>query len=325
MSMKSRIHIHPYTLVSKIALNAQSQRCEHHGVLIRTSDEHGHGYGCIHPWPELGDAGLEQTLSMLRVGQLTALSKRALYCAKVDAEARRQGVSLFKGLMVPRSHATLTMEEGSVSTAVDTGFGRVKLKVGRNVDEEVDFIRTQAGLFPDLLWRLDFNHALEYQGVHKFLSNLGEEVRDKIDFIEDAHPCGESQWVDALGPFGVPMAVDREVEDACGGFAVAVVKPAINEPAPILKCALEESRRVVFTSYMDHPLGQCFAAWEAARARRDFTGVVDTCGLVTHGLFQPDAFTKALGLPGPDFQPPAGAGLGFDELLENLSWKQLNR
>lgn len=324
MSMKSRIHIHPYTLVSKTALNAQSQRCEHHGVLIRTSNEYGHGYGCIHPWPELGDAGLEQTLSMLAEGELTPLSRRALYCAKMDAEARRQGVSLFKGLVVPRSHATLTMEEGGVSTAVDTGFDRVKLKVGRNVAEEVDFIRAQAGLFPGLLWRLDFNHALDCQGVNNFLSSLGEEVRDKIDFIEDAHPRGESQWVDALGPFGVPMAVDLEVEDACGGFAVAVIKPAINEPVPILNRALEEGRRVVFTSYMDHPLGQCFAAWEAARACRDFTGIVDTCGLVTHALFQPDAFSQALGLPGPDFHPPTGTGLGFDALLENLPWKQLN-
>ena len=324
MSMKSRIHIHPYTLVSNTALNAQSQRYEHHGVLIRTSDEHGHGYGCIHPWPELGDAGLEQTLSMLAEGELTPLSQRALYCAGADAEARRQGISLFKDLVVPRSHATLTMGEKALSTAVDAGFDKVKLKVGRNVAEEANFICTQAGRYPDLLWRLDFNHALDYQGVNAFLSSLGEEVRDKIDFIEDAYSGGESPWVDALGPFGVPMAVDREVEDACGGFAVAVVKPAANESLPIMKSALEGSRRVVFTSYMDHPLGQCFAAWEAARAYRDFPDLIDTCGLVTHALFEPDAFSQALGLPGPDFHPPSGTGLGFDVLLENLSWKQLN-
>lgn len=322
--MKKHLHIHPYTLVSNTALNARSARCEHRGALIRVDHEGVHGYGCIHPWPELGDADLEQALSMLAEGELTPLSRRALYCAKVDAEARRMGVSLFKDLVVPRSHATLTMGENSVSTAVDAGFHKVKLKVGRNVSGEVDFIRTQASQFPDLLWRLDFNHALDDQGVEAFLASLGEEVRDKIDFIEDAYEPGQSPWVDALGPFGVAMAVDREVEDACGGFGVAVIKPAINEPESILKRALEENRRVVFTSYMDHPLGQCFAAWEAAVAYRDFPEIVDTCGLVTHGLFEPGAFAEALVAAVPDFHPPMGTGLGFDTLLENLPWEPLN-
>ncbi len=322
--MKKHLHIHPYTLVSNTALNARSARCEHRGALIRVDHQGVHGYGCIHPWPELGDAGLEQTLSMLGEGKLTPLSQRALYCAKVDAEARRMGVSLYDNLAIPQSHATLTMEERSVSTAVDAGFDMVKLKVGRKVSEEVDFIRTQASQFPDLLWRLDFNHALDDQGVEAFLESLGEEVRDKIDFIEDAYEPGQSPWVDALGPFGVPMAVDREVEDACGGFGVAVIKPAINETAAVLKRALEDNRRVVFTSYMDHPLGQCFAAWEAAKACREFPGVVDICGLITHGLFEPDAFSEALGPPGPEFHAPNGTGLGFDTLLENLSWEPLS-
>ena len=43
-------------------------------------------------------------------------------------------------------------------------------------------------------------------------------------------------------------------------------------------------QRVVLTSYMDHPLGQTFAAWEAARLGLQFPGLVGVCGLQTHHL-----------------------------------------
>ncbi len=321
--MKRQIYIHPYTMRSRDSLNAKSKRVEHEGVLIRVEGDRGYGYGCIHPWPELGDYPLDQTLGMLCSGELVPLSQRALYCVEVDMVARSENRSLFDGLAVPRSHATLEMNEGSLSATVDAGFQIVKLKVGRDPVAETDFIREASGRFPDLVWRLDFNHVMDDRAVVKFLGALGDDVRDKIDFIEDAYPSESSPWVNALGPFDVPMAVDREVEDAFGGFGVAIIKPAINDPGPILERALDETRRCVFTSYMDHPLGQAFAAWEAARALQQFPDMVDTCGLITHGLFEANAFTEALGVPGPDFYSPAGTGLGFDHLLEDLSWKPL--
>ena len=78
---------------------------------------------------------------------------------------------------------------------------------------------------------------------------------------------------------------------------------------------------------MDHPLGQVFAAYEAASAWGKFPEIVDVCGLVTHGLFEHDTenreFFDALGLVQPQLQPPAGTGLGFDELLDSLRWEKL--
>jgi O-succinylbenzoate synthase len=84
-----------------------------------------------------------------------------------------------------------------------------------------------------------------------------------------------------------------------------------------------ELQRVVVTSYMDHPLGQAFAAWEAGRLALQFPGLVGVCGLQTHHLFEPDAFTEALGPWAPSFQAPPGKGLGFDDLLGKLPWKRL--
>jgi len=321
--VKEPISIHRYILRSRAALNAKSKRHAHHGALIRVGDG-DYGYGCIHPWPELGDLDLEQTLSHLAEERYTALSRCALQCAHSDAEARSENRSLFEGLTVPQSHATLMMDEADFQTAAEAGFKMVKVKVGRDLDSEIEFIRAQSSRFDSLEWRLDFNGSQSLESVKQFLHALGEETRDKIDFIEDAYLLNGSPWVNALGPYDIPMAVDQEVKDACGGFGVAVIKPALNTPTPILERAVEESKRVVFTSYMDHPVGQCFAAWQAALANQSYPEIISTCGLVTHGLFEPDPFTVALGKPGPEFYYPAGTGLGFDELLKSLKWTPLN-
>ena len=266
---------------------------------------------------------MDQTLGLLAQGEYTALSRRAVQCSQVDAAARIEGVSLFEGLVIPQSHATLMMDEDDFQSAVETGFKTVKVKVGKEMPSEAAFIREQASRFPELQWRLDFNGTQSQESVETFLKDLGEDVRDKIDFLEDAYLLGTSPWVNALGPYGIPMAVDREVEDACGGYGVAVIKSALNVVGPILERAVDETKRVVFTSYMDHPLGQCYAAWEAAVAKKFHPDAISTCGLVTHGLFEPNPFTEALGKSEPDFHSPAGTGLGFDELLQSLPWKPL--
>ena len=43
-----------------------------------------------------------------------------------------------------------------------------------------------------------------------------------------------------------------------------------------------------------------------------------------HHLFEPNAFTEALGPWMPEFHAPPGNGLGFDDLLGKLPWKRLS-
>ena len=62
----------------------------------------------MQPWPELGDSPLEYELDALREGSPMRLGARALKCIELDGAARAEGVSLFAGLSIPRSHATLT-------------------------------------------------------------------------------------------------------------------------------------------------------------------------------------------------------------------------
>ncbi len=68
-------------------MNAQSVRHEHHGALIRIKHQGkrgAYGYGCIHPWPELGDAPLERQLEMLKQGGSSPLIRAALACSEAD-------------------------------------------------------------------------------------------------------------------------------------------------------------------------------------------------------------------------------------------------
>ena len=318
------LSFHRYTLKSRAALNSRSDRVEHEGALIRVGEGdigQAYGYGCIHPWPELGDLDLDSTLQCLKNGESTPLIRQALYCARQDAVARGAGVSSFVGYTVPESHATVALDEKSFIDARQAGFETVKVKVGRDLDTESQRIRLLAEKFPEFQWRLDFNHTRSVSEVEGFLRSLGKGVCRKIDFMEDAWLGGDEPAADIRG---VPLAVDRELENPVGKFPVSIAKPARDSLDTILERAQAQGAKIVFTSYMDHPLGQSYAALQAAVANFAYPMMVDRCGLVTHGLFEPDAFSEALGTVGPEFKPAAGTGLGFDDLLEKLSWTPLS-
>ena len=60
------------------------------GALIRVDG----GFADVHPWPELGDAPLDEQLALLARGETTPLTRASLHWARVDADARARGVSI---------------------------------------------------------------------------------------------------------------------------------------------------------------------------------------------------------------------------------------
>jgi len=315
--LEPRPLISRYRLKARGFLNALSNRREFEGVLIQIDG----GYGCIHPWPELGDPPLEKCLADLAGARRWPIVRRALRCAAYDAVARRFDHSLFEDMEVPESHATLTLARSEgVARAVEAGFSAIKLKAGTNPAAEARFLDDMCAGFPDVKWRLDFNESLSPDAAAAFLLGLEEKTRSAIDFVEDPCPYSESAWSALHRRTRVKLAVDREAAPHTAAAQVMVVKPAVDEPFLLGEAALRHGQRVVVTSYMDHPLGQVCAAWEAARLGLQFPGLVGLCGVQTHHLFEPDAFTEQLGPWSPVFQPPAGNGLGFDDLLDALPW-----
>jgi o-succinylbenzoate synthase len=222
---------------------------------------------------------------------------------------------------VPRSHATLaTADLATVAEAVAAGFEIVKLKCGRDLAGEAKLLETLAAEFPALRWLLDFNEAMAAAAVTAVLTGLTEATRRAVDFVEDPCPYAEATWTELHRRTGLRLAVDLEAAPPTVAAQVMVIKPAIDEPFLLAEAALRNRQQVVLTSYMDHPLGQAFAAWEAARLDLQFPGLPGVCGLQTHHLFEPSEFSEALGPWSPVFQPPAGTGLGFDDFLEALPW-----
>jgi O-succinylbenzoate synthase len=306
-----------YRLKARGFLNAVSSRREFDGVLIRAGD----GFGCIHPWPELGNPRLDQCLTDLAGARRWPLVRRALRCAEYDAAARSHEESLFEEMEVPRSHATVAkMDYATVGTALAAGFDIVKFKCGRDPAGEMKMLDGLTAEFPSLKWRLDFNEALEPAEVTAYLTGLSVATRRAVDFVEDPCPYADSTWSELRRQTGLRLAVDLEAAPQRGAAQVMVIKPALDEPFLLAEAALECQQQVVLTSFMDHPVGQAFAAWEAARLGLQFPGLPGVCGLQTHHLFEPSEFSEALGPWSPVFHPPAGTGLGFDDFLEALPW-----
>jgi len=310
---------------SRRGLNSKSHTTEHEGALLRIDVDGVSGYACLHPWVELGDLSLDKLLKQLVEGRISRQVKCALECADVDREARKAGVSLFDSINIPLSHATIVGGFIEVQKAVNRGFDTVKLKMGRNVEENVSLFKEICSAFPELMIRLDFNGVSDFGSLEFLLSKVSDGQRDQIDFLEDPLPIGDQRWLSLRDKYGVKIGIDRGVANVTGEFDISVLKPAINDNIKICDAAQMGGRMVVITSYMDHPIGQCYATYVAGKLSSQYLGVInERCGLVTHGLYEKDPFIERMGEIKPLLRlNNSGTGLGFDELLESVNWKRL--
>ena len=273
-----------YELKPKRRLSAIAAEGPRRGALIRVDG----GYADIHPWPELGDAPLNEQLALLARGETTPLTRASLKFADIDRAARRDERSLFDGLTIPPSHWPGPDPPG--------GFDTVKLK---SIDRIPEHVRL----------RIDFNATLTPEEFVRIAATL---PRERVDFIEDPCPYDAATWTDLRARTGLRLALDRgSVAGQRRGADVLVIKPAIEEIPPT-------DSELVVTSYMDHPIGQLCAAFAAATA-----GITATCGLVTHVLYEPDPFIDRMQIEGTRLVPPGETGWGFDDLLEGLPWRTL--
>jgi o-succinylbenzoate synthase len=315
------IYVHRYTLRSGAALNAVSVRREFPGALLRVGD----GFAALHPWTEFGDACLEEQLEILALGGSTPLLERALYCAAVDGEARRAGVSLFAELVVPPSHYSWSMAQpvmGQIDYMKEHGFTAVKLKGVANYGETRGFMDSIAKAFPELLLRVDFNGCLDARSFYKFIEYLPLRVYRQLNLVEDPCPYDAGVWQQARERWGIRTALDKGWRTADGGFDAVVVKPARRDWRVVAERHPEIP--LLLTSAMDHPLGQSYAAYEAALAWQYYGENLELTGLCTQHLFERDAFTERLGVEAGVLRVDhAGTGLGFDDLLSQLDWQRL--
>lgn len=324
------VQIHRYTLRSRGSLNAVSQRREFHGALIKVND----GIGCLHPWPEFGDAPVEEQLKLLREGGTSKVIERALRMAELDGDARRRGVSLFHGIEIPPSHFSWDQNqpaEPQMTQIIEEGWQAIKTKGAKRFEETLALLNTlfelAANAPPKL--RIDFNSCLTAAQFADLINQIPSYIRDSLDFIEDPFPYEAGAWSAAQRDLGVRLACDKglmQKEDTHtgeSGYEVAVLKPGRREWRTMID-GLPPQVRIVLTSAMDHAIGQSFAAYEAATAWRGLGERMELCGLCTQHLFAEDEFFARISDNGGKLEVDrAGTGLGFDEVIKALPWSKL--
>jgi O-succinylbenzoate synthase len=325
-----KIWAHHYTLEPG-SDPARAARSPRKGALLRVEfEDETIGYADLHPWEEFGHAPLADHLVSLGTDQPTLLAKLALRHARTDAAARRAGLSLFDGLPEVRSHALFTdwtaAPRSAFEQCVAGDYTAVKLKIGRNRQREAEALNALADL--PLRWRLDANASFTTGGVSidAFLTNLNPNVRQHIEFLEDALPYHPDAWPAFSRREKLPLALDWELSDSpppWPGAQIVVIKPASQDAFPLALAAAQAGLEIVVTHSMDHPLGQAVALWTAQRLCQRHGDLVRQGGLQAAGLYQPDEFSIQIKTNGPFTTPPPGTGFGFDDLLSRLPWQPL--
>ena len=311
---------HPYTLTAPIPLG-RARGPVRHGALLRVEVTDGaFGYADVHPWEELGDLPLAEQLSRLNRGETTDLTRASLAFAALDGAARVEGRSLWDGLIVPPSHFLLPgaaeAVPGALERALGEGFTRLKLKVGGERDTEERLLMWLAAMLSDGggLLRLDCNERLTAAEFATRFARL-QDLLPVLDFVEDPCPFAPDIWSILSEETGTKFALDRAADTHGAQFAGTLIhKPARFGP----ELPASVARRLVVTTYLDHPIGQLGAAWVAAHL-----GTAETHGLVSHRAYARNAFSDRLGWHGPTLTLPGGTGFGFDDELTALDWMLL--
>lgn len=312
------------------------------GALIRIDG----GVADLHPWPELGDLSIDEELDAIKNNMPTPLGEKSVHFAALDARARANKINLLHGLPKPENHLHLGRPRSSVdleqlrAEITAHQFRRIKIKV-YDFLSAVEFetfkkLARFCGEFEDLKIRLDFNYAFGDRS-HDFedlLSTFSPDELAMVDYFEDPFLFEDYTWARVSEKFKVRLALDRgdqevKVEDTLrddktiAPFAVVVIKPALEMSAPIVESAVKNRRRVVFTSYLDHPIGQLTAAYEAGEHMKVHPQIQECCGLLSQRAYLENDFSKSLLIEGSRLVGAEGTGWGFDALIEKLSWTKL--
>lgn len=323
------LEVYPYELIPLGGFRS-GEKTVRQGALLKVNFAQDLvGYADCHPWVSLGDLSLQEQLYILATGKTTPLTEESLHFAWLDAQARNEKRNLFEQLVIPPSHFLVinlrNWLEDDIVSALEQGFRYFKAKLGKDLDFETPELKKLLKLLPhEAKVRLDFNEQLTFNAFKELLDSMRGSL-EKFDFFEDPFKFHKEQWQALQSDYPICLASDHDCEAALGyteSAKILVIKPAVNKIETYLCQNL--TQYLVVTSYLDHPLGQICAAYAAAVAFERAPERMLPCGLLSHLVYRPNAFSAALSSEGPNLIPPRGYGFGFDELLAALPWKALS-
>lgn len=299
-----KVWVSPYELKYR-ELSSQKGR---KGFLIKVqSSDFEYGYGDYFPWPEFGDSEIEKALKELESGRHSTLLSKSLSFAIKDGEARAIRKSLTLGVEKLRNHKLIThvenCEESFINSSIEQGFSSFKIKVGNDQDKELSVLKLFEG--KPCKVRLDFNGKMTNDWISHLL-----DYAHFIEFIED--PFNEAcDWEHLQNLTGISLAYDQaSLDEKDAGAELKIIKPAKQRHKKTM------GEDVVFTSYLDHPVGiahACVEALEYGEQKRDY-------GLMSYEVYDLDSSHHGIKSLGNKFWFSEGYGIGFDHLWKELSW-----
>ena len=285
--MKPIVKFHKYSLSFVNPPNARTPSSKIKGALIMING----GYGCIQPWPTLGDKNLEYHLDSILSETPSEIAQAAIKCCMIDSEARKNKFNLFESIKIPKHHLTLNHHEyDELNTSLLNQFTHIKLKSDNNYNSTIKIMNE----LMEFNFRIDFNNSLTPDQLIGFCDSLSRDLIERIDFIEDPFPYDQKLWNEYQDRTGINFALDRGPYNADKGFSVRVWKPLITPK-------VESNSPICITHNMDHELGRRYAIYCAS--------VSKYCDDI-HGTGEFNANNN-------------GHGLGMDEYLKSLSWNDL--
>lgn len=322
-----KISSYSYTLRPMTSLNAITPVKEREGALLKVEwPDQKVGYADLHPWPELGDVPLQVHMQDLAKGKISSLVEQSIWLARRDAQWRADKKNYFDDGMPLRNNFTISNIHDVVPGFLDEikaeGFTTVKLKVGRDLKQEIGFLSNLAAA--GLKIRLDFNAIASWQIFEKFMAQVPGTVLPFIEYIEDPFPYEEKSWSEAQKL--APIAVDNEYHKVRWNknekppFDVMVVKPARVDVDKAVEFCKKWNLKMTITTSMDHPVGVAHAVSVAMELKKLHGDMILEAGCMTHRLYQMDLFVTELFTQGPYFAKGRGTGIGFDNILKALPW-----
>ncbi len=305
---------------------------ERQGALIKIQWPDGLvGYGDLFPWTEFGDRPLNEHLYDVTKGRLSMLMEQTIWLARRDAVARIEKRHLLRG--VPRVKNSFLIQdvtkfdEALLGDVKRLGYASVKIKCGRDLNREyalIDRMTRQMGF----LVRLDFGTKLDFPQFKEFAESIPEALRERIEYVEDPFPFEPRTWLEANKL--LPIAVDFEWRNINFSelkgvlpFKVVIIKPARLDIPKTLEVINRWGLRMVITSSLDHPVGIMHAVAVAGEVKKSYPNMLLDCGCFSHIEYQPNEFSAELPKKGPIISEIPGTGVGFDELLEKVTWVEL--
>jgi O-succinylbenzoate synthase len=301
------------------------------GALLKVEwSEDKIGYADLHPWPEFGDMELEDHLAQLRQMRLTTPVEQAIWLASLDAKGRQEKKNIYENQNLLKNNGLLlrinphTVE--ILDPLVKAGFSKVKVKVGFELEEEVEMIN-RAALTHEVKIRMDFNSRLTWTTFEKYMTKLSPNAKRQIEYIEDPFPYDPEMWKEARQI--IPLAIDWELKKIPLNHPtsveadIIVLKPTHDDVDARVEQSLKWNKKITVTSHMGHPLGVMQCAAVAQDLAKKHPNMMLDPGCLSFDVYEPNEFTSLLNVQGPYIKKVGGWGIGFDFLLRNEKWNLL--